>query len=280
MIDLERYRRDGFFFPYRLMSPIQADDYAARFISFTASDAAKAYPDPVNQLYLLKAHLIFKWADEIAHHPRLLDAVEQFIGGDIMIWSSGVFAKPAHSGAHVSWHQDATNYELDSADGVVRAWVALTPATLQNGTMHFLPGAHVHGQISHVDRKADGELLSRGETIDLTIDEAATVPVLIDAGEVSFHHLHAPHGSGRNNSDRPRVNYVITYITPERQPRVGPDCAMLARGHDRFGHFEHEPRPDADFSPDAMRAHKKYLTMRNAILFRGTAPPAPPNHPV
>lgn len=280
MIDIDQYRRDGFFFPMRLMSPIEADDYAARFIDFTESDAARTYPDPVNQLYLLKAHLIFKWADEIAHNSRLLDAVEQFIGPDIMVWSSGVFAKPPHSGAHVSWHQDSTNYELDGADGVVRAWVALTPATLENGTMHFLPGAHVNGQIHHTDRKGDGELLSRGETIDLNIDEAATVPVLIDAGEVSFHHLYAPHGSGPNASDRPRVNYVITYINPERRPKVGPDCAILARGLDVFGHFEHEPRPDADFSPAAMRAHKKYLSMRNAILFRGTTPPDPPNHPV
>lgn len=277
---VQSFRDDGFFFPYRLMPRAQALGLAERFMAFTTSDTARRYREPQHQLYLLKAHLLFKWADEICHDERLLDAVESFIGPDIMVWSSGVFWKGPRSGAYVSWHQDSTNYELDDADGVVRAWVALTPATLENGTMHFVPGAHRRGQIPHRDLKAEGELLSRGETIDLEIDQATTVPVLIDAGEVSFHHLHAPHGSGPNDSDRPRVNYVITYISPRVAPRVGPDSAVLARGVDRFGHFELEPRPEADFDPDAMRAHEKYLVMRNAILYRGATPPPPPSHPV
>jgi non-heme Fe2+,alpha-ketoglutarate-dependent halogenase len=277
---VQSFRDDGFWFPFRLMPREEALALAERFIAFTQSDIAARYEDPQNQLYLLKAHLLFHWADEICHDARLLDAVESFIGPDIMVWSSGVFWKGERSGAYVSWHQDSTNFELDGADHVVRAWVALTPATLENGTMRFLPGAHRQGQIPHRDLKRDGELLSRGETVDLEIDDHRTVPVLIDAGEVSFHHLHAPHGSGPNASDRPRVNYVITFISPEVRPRVGPDSAVLARGRDRFGHFEHEPRPKADLDPDAMRAHRKYLVMRNAILFRGADPPSPPAHPV
>jgi non-heme Fe2+,alpha-ketoglutarate-dependent halogenase len=277
---IQSFRDDGFWFPFRLMPPEKALGTADRFMAFTQSDVAARYDDPQNQLYLLKAHLLFHWADAICHDERLLDAVESFIGPDIMVWSSGVFWKGPRSGAYVSWHQDPTNYELDGADRVVRAWVALTPATLENGTMRFLPGAHRQGQIPHRDLKRDGELLSRGETVDLEIEPSRTVPVLIDAGEVSFHHLHAPHGSGPNASDRARVNYVATFISPEVRPRVGPDSAVLARGQDRFGHFEHEPRPKADFDPDAMRAHRKYLAMRNAILFRGADPPPPPAHPV
>ena len=134
MIDRERYEKDGFWFPFRLMSPEQAGRIADEFVAFSTGDSVKRYSDPNNQLYLLKAHLLFAWADRICHDERLLDAVEQLIGPDIMVWSSGVFAKPAHSNAHVSWHQDSTNYELDSSDKVVRAWVALTPATLENGS--------------------------------------------------------------------------------------------------------------------------------------------------
>ncbi|MGH6913164.1 MAG: phytanoyl-CoA dioxygenase family protein [Geminicoccales bacterium] len=277
---VQSFRENGFWFPFRLMAREEALATAERFMAFTQSEIAARYADPQNQLYLLKAHLLFHWADAICHDRHLLDAVESFIGPDIMVWSSGVFWKGARSGAYVSWHQDSTNFELDGADRVVRAWVALTPATLENGTMRFLPGAHRQGQIPHRDLKREGELLSRGETVDLEIEPSRTVPVLIDAGEVSFHHLHAPHGSGPNASDRPRVNYVITFISPEVRPRVGPDSAVLARGRDRFGHFEHEPRPNADLDPDAMRAHRKYLAMRNAILFRGAELPPPPAHPV
>ncbi len=277
---VRQFREQGYYFPYRLMPPEQALEVAGRFMAFTSGDIAGRYPRPVDQIYLLKAHLLFEWADQICHDEGLLDAVESLIGPDIMVWSSGVFWKAARSGAFVSWHQDSTNYELDRTEGVVRAWVALTPATLQNGTMRFLPGGHRLGQIPHQDRKAEGELLSRGETIDLEVDPKTTVPVLIDAGEVSFHHLHTPHGSGPNDSEAPRVNYVITFIDPAVAPKVGPDCATLVRGVDRHGHYEHEPRPKTDFDPAAMRAHEKYLVMRNAILFRGADLPPAPNHPV
>jgi ectoine hydroxylase-related dioxygenase (phytanoyl-CoA dioxygenase family) len=272
------FREAGFFFPFRAMPREQALAIGRDFICFTESATARRYADPQNQLYLLKAHLLFRWADAICHGGALLDAVESLIGPDIMVWSSGVFWKAPRSGSYVSWHQDATNFELDGVEGVVRAWVALTPATLENGTMRFLPGGPRLGQIRHRDLKAEGELLSRGETIDLAIDEERTVPVLIDAGEVSFHHLHAPHGSGPNASDRPRVNYVITYVAPHVRPRIGPDSAVLARGRDGFGHFEAEPRPAADLDPAACAAHRRYMTMRNAILYRGSTMPAPPDH--
>ncbi len=273
-----RYERDGFYFPHRILPRERALQIGEDFLAFTRSDVARRYPDPQNQLYLLKAHLIFGWADAIVHDPGLLDAVESLIGPDILVWSSGVFWKAPHSGAYVSRHQDSTNFELDDAAGVVRAWVALTPATLANGTMRFAPGQHRIGQVRHVDRKAEGELLSRGETIDLAIDEAASVPVLIDAGEVSFHHLHTPHGSGPNASDHPRVNHVVTYVAPRVRPLRGRDSAQLARGQDRFGHYAPEPRSKADLDPEALAAHEAAMALRNAIIYRGAALPPAPSH--
>jgi ectoine hydroxylase-related dioxygenase (phytanoyl-CoA dioxygenase family) len=144
--------------------------------------------------------------------------------------------------------------------------------------MRFLPGAHRQGQLPHHDDKREGELLSRGETVALAIDEAATVPVLIDAGEVSFHHLHLPHGSGPNRSAEPRVNYVITFIDPAVRPLRGPDSALLVRGRDAYGHFEPERRPAADLDAAACATHERAMALRNAILYRATTPPPPPNH--
>jgi non-haem Fe2+, alpha-ketoglutarate-dependent halogenase len=272
------YRRDGFFFPHRIMPREEALGIGRDFMAFAQGEVPRRYQDPQHQLFLLKAHLLFTWADRIAHDEGLLDAVESLIGPDIMVWSSGVFWKAPRSGSYVSWHQDSTNFELDDAEKVVRAWVALTPATLANGTMRFLPGLHKKGQIPHRDLKAEGELLSRGETIDLAIDETATVAVEIDAGEVSFHHLHTPHGSGPNDSDQPRANHVITFVAPSVRPTAGRDSAQLARGQDRFGHFAHEPRPVADMDTSARAAHEEAMALRNAIIYRGTALPPAPNH--
>jgi non-haem Fe2+, alpha-ketoglutarate-dependent halogenase len=274
------YRDNGFFFPHTVLPGAEAAQVAAEVLAFAASDMPKRYSDPQNQLYLLKAHLLFAWADRISHDTRLLDAVESLIGPDILLWSSGVFWKAPRSGSFVSWHQDATNFELDNAEGVVRAWLSLSEATLANGTMKFLPGGHRLGQIRHVDKKAEGELLSRGETMDMAIDDSKAVPVVIEAGQVSFHHLHAPHASGPNGSDRPRVNYVMTFIDPKVRPNVGPDSAMLVRGKDQYGHFEHETRPVEFFGKEALRNHRRYMAMRYDILFRGAEAPPPPPHAI
>jgi non-haem Fe2+, alpha-ketoglutarate-dependent halogenase len=269
------YRRDGFFFPHRIMPREEALGIGRDFMAFAQGEVPKRYQDPQHQLFLLKAHLLFTWADRIAHDEGLLDAVESLIGPDIMVWSSGVFWKAPRSGSYVSWHQDSTNFELDDAEKVVRAWVALTPATLENGTMRFLPGLHRQGQIPHRDLKAEGELLSRGETIDLAIDETATVAVEIDAGEVSFHHLHTPHGSGPNDSDR-RGPTTSSPSSPPRSARPPAGTAPSSpAGQDRFGHFAHEPRPVADMDTSARAAHEEAMALRNAIIYRGTALPPP-----
>lgn len=277
---IESFRRNGFHFPHTVLSPEEAEGVARRLMAFAAGPIPKHYPDPQNQIYLLKAYLLFEWADRLSHEPALLDAVECLIGPDILLWSSGVFWKLPRSGSFVSWHQDATNYELDGADGAVRAWLALTPATLANGTMKFLPGGHRLGPVAHVDRKAEGELLSRGETMDLAVDDSLSAPVVIGPGEVSFHHLHTPHSSGPNASGSPRVNYVMTFVAPQVRPRVGPDSAMLVRGSDRFGHFVPEPRIRDFYSAEALRLHQRFMAMRYQILFRGArSPPPVPDHP-
>jgi hypothetical protein len=268
---LARFHRDGFTFPHRVMPAARAAGLRRRFEAFEQSERAQRYDDIVNQIYLLKPYLLLTFADEIVHLPAILDAVEDFIGPDILCWSAGLFQKAPHSRAFVSWHQDATNYHLDGVDHVVRVWVALTPTTLANGTMRYAPGLHQRGQLAHRDTvEADG-LLSRGETIEAEIDEASTVPVLLDAGEVAFHHLYTPHASGPNTTDQPRLNLVITYIAPQVRPLTGRDTAMLVRGTDRFGHFEREPRPEANFAPAAVEAHARAMALRNAILFQGAA---------
>ena len=64
----------------------------------------------------------------------------------------------------------------------------------------------------------------------------------------SSHHTLIAHSSRSNRSDDWRIGIGITYI-PTRAPHIGPTrlSAILARGTDRFNHFDHEaaPRPNS-----------------------------------
>jgi hypothetical protein len=45
---------------------------------------------------------------------------------------------------------------------------------------------------------------------------------------------------------------------------------MLVRGEDRFGHFEHEPRPKVDMGEQERAVHKSITEEAIRILYRGT----------
>ena len=63
-----------------------------------------------------KVHLLFTWANELARHPAILDAIEDIIGPDILCWNVHLFAKDPDGTSYVSWHQDAAYWGLEPSD--------------------------------------------------------------------------------------------------------------------------------------------------------------------
>jgi len=261
---IARYRRDGFYFPIRVLSAPEAGALRRRLEAVEAAQRGALGGELRH-----KPHLLFTWLDELVRHPAILDAVEDVIGPDILVWSSSFFIKEPGDGAYVSWHQDATYWGLSEPD-VVTAWVALTASTVESGAMRMVPGTH-HEQVAHRDTFAPGNLLSRGQEIAVEVDEARAVDIVLQPGEMSLHHVRMFHGSPPNASGDRRIGFAIRYLPPRvRQVAGEGDSAMLVRGTDPFGHFEPEQRPDRDGSPEA-RAHHADVVRRSAqILYRGT----------
>jgi len=110
---VKQYHERGYHFPLQAMSPEQAQALHARYES-----QAHLIKGRNNQ----KPHLLFPWLNELIRSPRILDAVEDVLGPDLLCWSAQFFAKPAGDPGYVSWHQDATYWGLSSPD-VVTAWV-------------------------------------------------------------------------------------------------------------------------------------------------------------
>ena len=75
-----------------------------------------------------KPHLHQDWAYEIATHPRVLDALEDVIGEDILLLHFTIWVKEPHTEAFVSWHQDGTYFGLRPPEHIT-AWVALSDSS-------------------------------------------------------------------------------------------------------------------------------------------------------
>lgn len=260
----EAFARDGYWFPVRVMDAAEAAAYRARLEAYE-----RAAGGPIASNMRHKVHLLFTWASELVRHPRILDAIEDLIGPDILCWTTNFFIKEPRDPAFVSWHQDSTYWGLEPHD-VVTAWLALSDAPVESGAMKFLPGSHLRDQIPHRDTYHKDNLLTRGQEVAVDVDERQAIDVPLRAGEISLHHIRLVHGSKSNSTGNRRIGLAIRYIpTYVRQTKVA-DSATLVRGVDRYGHFEPEPAPTADLDDAALRAHKNVMEKQIATYYSGT----------
>ena len=208
------------------------------------------------------------WLNALVRHPRILDAVASLLGPNLFCWGGQFFAKPVGDKAYVSWHQDATYWGLSSND-VVTAWVALTPSTVVSGCMQVVPGTH-HVQVPHEDKFDEDNMLTRGQEIAVRVDPAQVVNVELQPGQMSLHHVLLFHGSESNRADHARVGYAIRYI-PTHLRQLAPirDSALLVRGQDDHGHFDHEQDPQIDREEAARACHADATERQLRIVYAG-----------
>lgn len=261
----DEYFRDGFYFPLRAMSRYDAAKYVAALEAHEA-----AHGGPLQSAKRHQVHLLFTWANELVHNPQILDAVEQVIGPNILCWVTNFFIKEPRDGNFVTWHQDATYWGLEPHDSVLTAWLALSDAPVESGAMKFLPGSHKTGQLAHHDTFHENNLLTRGQEMEVEVDESLATDIVMKAGEFSLHHVLLAHGSHPNRTDNRRIGLAIRYIpTSARQTKIR-DSAMLVRGVDEYGHFDLLPGPIADLDAGALAAHEDSTSRMVKALYSGT----------
>ena len=260
---VQSYNEGGYLFPIPVLEAQETQGLRLRFDALVEREGGRL-SRPTNT----RPHLLLKWIDDLIRDPRVLDPVEAVLGPNILCWASGFFAKKPGDGTFVSWHQDATYWGLSSND-VVTAWIAFSPSTPESGCLRVMPGSHKE-QVAHRDTFGDGNLLSRGQEIAVDVDEAKAVDIVLQPGEMSLHHVLLFHGSNANCGSDWRIGFTARYITTHLK-QLAPirDTAMLVRGVDRYGHFEPEQRPSADFAPEAVAYHAAVQERLNAITYLG-----------
>ena len=215
-------------------------------------------------------HVIFRFANRIVRDPRLLDAIEELLGSDLLVWGATFFIKEPHTESYASWHQDLRYWGLDDVDSQVSAWIALGPVTIANGCMRFVPKSHKGPIVPHLDTYAEENVLTRGQEAQVEIDEQKIVHVELFPGQVSLHHGKLLHASAPNRTDERRIGLSIQFIAPHvRQTVARKDYAMLVRGEDRYRHFEHVPAPSDDLSEAALMWHNRILDAQNEAMYDG-----------
>ena len=260
-----RFRQDGVYFPV----PVLTAEETAYYRGCLEAVEAKL-GGPLRGSMMFKTHLAFTWVDELIRHPRILDAVEDILGPDLLAWNTHWFIKEPGDGRYVGWHQDVTYWHLEP-DEAVTAWIALSPATVESGAMRMVPGTHEREVVPHTDTWRTGAMLTRGQEIAVEVDEEAAIDVELRAGEMSLHHHKIFHASGANRAQDRRIGLAVRYIpTRVRQVAIEDDSAALVRGSDEYGHFRLEPRPERDMDPAFLAMQDEAAQRQRRILYHGT----------
>lgn len=261
---IAQFRREGYAFPFRAMSRAEARAERDRIERFERSVGHEA-----QRIMKIKAHLPFPSLVALARRKEVLDAVEDVIGPNILLFGASLFSKNAHDSRYVSWHQDSAYFGLDPHEEVT-VWVGLTDSNPGNGCLRVMPGTHLGPDLRHVETYAPDNLLARGQQID-GLDESKAVDLVLEAGQFSLHQERAAHGSLANTSDDRRIGLAFFFIPAHVRSTIGRRTAMLMRGEDRWGYWDADPEPEVDEDPVCMAALRNAWTQYRDVNIRQAA---------
>lgn len=252
---IARWRHDGFLSPFPLLD---ADELKACQDGVQRFEAKLG--GPINGVPEMKwrtmPYLILPWAAKLARDPRILDAVEDLLGPDLLIFTSTFFIKEPHSPTIAAWHQDSTYYGLEPKEEVT-VWVALSEANEAAGCMESLSFNGQPRQLRHASRVVQNSVNRASQVIIEPLNEGTPVAMPLAAGSFSMHHGLCPHRSGPNGAHHRRIglglNYIPTHVRPAGSIKP---AAMLVRGVDRHGHFERVEPPKAELDGEGLATHE------------------------
>ena len=147
----------------------------------------------------------------LARHPQILDAVEQLIGPDIILWGCHVFCKPAGDGHETPWHQDGHYWPIRPL-ATCTVWVALDASTVENGCLRVIPRSHL-ARVSHPHLHEDRQDLALQQRLaDDSFDAATAVDIELQPGQMSMHDVYMIHGANANRSPKRRAGVALRYM--------------------------------------------------------------------
>ena len=244
---VQEFNQDGFLYPVEAYSEEEAKQLHDKFVGMEN----KLGHEPQVK-FRIKAHLPFPWLCDVVRNEKLLNAVEDILGPNILCWGASFFTKKANDPRFVSWHTDSFYYGLEPAE-TLTAWLAFNDSTIESGCVQYIPGTHKGPAAVHEIRMHEHNLVQQGQTV-VDVPEEKAVFAEVKAGQVVLHHESVVHGSGPNKANHPRVGFSIHYVAPHvKETRFKGATAMLVRGQNIGNNWGIDPEPRYDYDPDCIK---------------------------
>jgi len=147
----------------------------------------------------------------LCESKKLLDAVEELVGPNLLFHYSKINMKPPMIGSVVEWHQDLTYYPLTNSDSVTVLFY-LDDADSTNGCLKVIPNLHREPPLDHT---LNGLFQGR---VTQAVDDSKAVFLEGKAGSAIFMHCLTPHASAPNKSSKSRRTLILSYRAADAFP--------------------------------------------------------------
>jgi len=145
------------------------------------------------------------WSAILREHSKTQAVADELVGADAGIILHAAFLKPARIGSAVDFHQDQALWDNPYPDAI-SIWVALSPASVENGCVVGYPGSHRNGLLEHEPAAASYSHryvdVERHGLTDQSHYELAP-------GDAVVLHRYLVHGSAPNRSEHDRRGIVL-----------------------------------------------------------------------
>jgi hypothetical protein len=244
--EVDQFRRDGFLGPFTAFQPEEM-----RKAQQVIEERVLPTPTRYCPFGLRVRHLDSRTVFDLCSSPAIVERMASIYGPDLVLWNSNLFNKPpAMPGRpeEYPWHQDHYNWQMEPVINI-SAWLAITPATPENGCVEVIPGSH--RQIIPPIRDTDERYSMRfgGVASDPSyVDESTKVALAMQPGQFFLFNERVLHHSNPNRTDENRLGLAVRVTVPLAKVSEPFPCVML-RGEDRL-EFNRYVAPPAD-EPDA-----------------------------
>ena len=150
----------------------------------------------------------------VIFHPRLVGAVQGFIGPDVQWHHTVLHGKAPEKGTPFPMHQDYPFYPHDGLD-FVDCLVHLDDTPPESGPLRVVPGSHKNGPLEHITGPDTAPHLP---TDKYHPDFVPSVAIPAKAGDVIFFSYCLIHWSEVNRTNKWRRSVRFGYHKPDMRP--------------------------------------------------------------
>jgi len=226
--DVERFRREGHVSLRGVLGPQEVAEMGALIDRFLRReipvpgrdfcDMSGSYDRPPEEFAILNVMLPRVYHPALqgsAFERRAAAIAAQLVGEGLGIDYDQILAKrPRREDAVFPWHQDLAYWPVTPDMRTATFWLALDPATPENGCMRFVSGSNREPRL-RVHRPLAGDR-EQAHTLVAEVDESERFDYApLAPGDVSVHDERVLHGSGGNRTDGWRRAYVLAFRARE-----------------------------------------------------------------